>query len=60
MRQILALASMIMLVAIVLSGCVWVPVDREGHDYYGGSHRGFDGSDRDHRWDDRDGWDHRR
>ena len=56
MRQMFALASMMMLAAIVLSGCVWVPADRGGHDYYGGSHRG----DQDHRWDDRDGWDHRR
>ena len=59
MRQILALACMVVLVAIVLSGCIWVPADRGGRDYYGGSHRGFEGNDRD-RWGDRDGWDHRR
>jgi len=54
MRQIVALASIVMLVAIVLSGCIWVPIDRDGPGYYGGPHRDFDG-DR-----DRDGWGDRR
>ena len=59
MRQIVALASMVMLVAIVLSGCIWVPVDRGGPGYYGGPHRGFDGGDRD-GWGDRGRGEHRR
>ena len=36
MRQIVALASIVTLVAIVLPGCIWVPVDRGGQGYYGG------------------------
>ena len=59
MRQILALASIAMLVAVVLSGCIWVPVDRDGRGYHGGPHRGFGGGDRD-GWGDRGRGDHRR
>lgn len=36
MRQIVALASIVTLVAIVLSGCSWVPVDRGRPGYHGG------------------------
>lgn len=59
MRQIVALASILMLVAVVLSGCIWVPVDRGGRGYYGGHERGYGGGDR-YGWDDRGRWEHHR
>jgi hypothetical protein len=58
MRQIVGVASILMLVALVLSGCIWVPPgDRGGRGYYGGPQRGYGGGYRD--WDDRGRWDHR-
>ena len=46
MRQIVALASIAVLAAIVLSGCIFVPGDRGGRGYNGESERRYGGRDR--------------
>jgi hypothetical protein len=56
MRQ---MASIMMLVAVVLSACIWVPGDRGGRGYYGGPQRGYGGGDRD-GWGDRGRGEHHR
>jgi hypothetical protein len=54
MSQIVALARIVLLVAVVLSGCIWVPPgDHGGRGYYGGPQRGYGGGDRD-TWHYRD------
>jgi hypothetical protein len=57
MRQIVALASIVVLVGVVLSGCIFVPGDRGGRGHYGESQRGYGGRDRD-GWSDRGRWEH--